>query len=47
MPSLRLLIKRRSDCPGPLCNVGLARSGAVYVIAAGRANHAGKGGWRG
>ncbi len=47
MPSLRLLINGRSDCPGPLCNVGLARSGTVYVIAAGRANHAGKGGWRG
>ena len=47
MPSLRLLITGRADCPGPLCNVGLARSGTVYVIAAGRANHAGKGGWRG
>ena len=47
MPSLRLLITGRPDCPGPLCNVGLARSGAVYVVAAGRANHAGKGGWRG
>lgn len=47
MPSLQLLIRGRSDCPGPLCNVGLARSGTVYVIAAGRANHAGKGGWQG
>lgn len=47
MPSLNLLIRGRGDCPGPLCNVGLARSGAVYVVAAGRANHAGKGGWRG
>lgn len=47
MPSLRLLVVGRSDLPGPLCNVGLGRSGRVYVIAAGRANHAGSGGWRG
>ncbi|HVF75230.1 MAG TPA: N-acetylmuramoyl-L-alanine amidase [Acidimicrobiales bacterium] len=46
MPSLGLLVRGRSDCPGPLCNVGLARSGAVYVVASGRANHAGKGAWR-
>ncbi len=47
MPSLRLLINGRSDVPGPLCNVGLARSGTVFVVAAGRANHAGKGSWNG
>ena len=47
IPSLRLLINGREDCAGPLCNFGLARSGTVYVVAAGRANHAGKGGWKG
>lgn len=47
MPTLRILINGRSDLPGPLCNVGLSRSGKVYVIAAGRANHAGRGGWKG
>lgn len=36
MPSLRVLIYGRSDLPGPLCNVGLGRSGKVYVVAAGR-----------
>ncbi len=46
MPTLRILVNGRSDLPGPLCNVGLARSGAVYVIASGRANHAGSGGWK-
>lgn len=47
IPSLRVLIHGRSDLPGPLCNVGLGRSGTVYVVAAGRANHAGVGGWKG
>lgn len=47
MPSLKLLINGRSDLPGPLCNVGHGRSGKVYIMAAGRANHAGAGGWRG
>lgn len=36
-----LLVKGRSDLPGPLCQLGLMRDGTVYVIAAGRANHAG------
>lgn len=45
MPSLRVLIYGRSDLPGPLCQVGLGRSGTVYVVAAGRANHAGSGSW--
>jgi Negative regulator of beta-lactamase expression len=33
--------------PGPLCHVLLAPDGACHLIAAGRANHAGTGGWRG
>lgn len=38
---IRLLIAGRSDLPGPLCHFGLGRDGTVYLIAAGRANHAG------
>ena len=56
IPSLNILINGRSGLPGPLCNVGQSRSSnfhpeakfdEVYLIAAGRANHAGTGGWRG
>ena len=47
IPSLRILIHGRADLPGPLCQIGLGRSGTVHVIAAGRANHAGRGGWNG
>lgn len=47
MPTLRLLVEGRSDLPGPLSQLGLGRSGTVYVIASGRANHAGKGSWDG
>lgn len=39
---IRLLVMGRSDLPGPLCHFGLGRSGTVYVIASGRANHAGR-----
>ncbi|MGH2714796.1 MAG: N-acetylmuramoyl-L-alanine amidase [Thermoleophilaceae bacterium] len=49
-PSLGILINGRSDLPGPLCQVSLDYEGVVYVIAAGRANHAGipdGGAWRG
>lgn len=47
MPTLRTLIEGRSDLPGPLAQVGVAYDGTVYVIAAGRANHAGRVGKRG
>lgn len=47
LPSLNTLIYGRSDLPGPLCNVGLGRSGTCYIVAAGRANHAGQGNWGG
>jgi len=47
MPSLGLLINGRTGLPGPLAHYGLGRSGKVYVVAAGTANHAGAGGWRG
>ena len=50
-PSLVTCIEGRPDLPGPLCNVYQSRepSGAdiAYVIASGRANHAGEGGWKG
>jgi len=46
-PSLAVCIKGRSDLPGPLCQVLKARDQTCYVIASGRANHAGKGGWNG
>lgn len=47
MPSLGTLIDGRSDLPGPLAQLGLGRDGTWYVIAAGRANHAGAGAWKG
>ena len=47
MPSLRVLIEGRSDLSGPLAQLGLGRDGTYYVIAAGRAFHAGPGVWNG
>lgn len=50
MPSLRVLIEGRPGIPGPLSQLGLARDGTYFVIAAGRANHAGlpdANGWQG
>src|SRR5215213_1376503 len=46
-PSLALVRDGRSDLSGPLCHVGLGRDGTWYVVAAGRANHAGEGNYRG
>jgi peptidoglycan hydrolase-like protein with peptidoglycan-binding domain len=54
MPSLNTLLNGRKDkngelIPGPLSQLGLARDGTFYVLAAGRANHAGdgQGAWAG
>lgn len=47
MPSLGVLVSGRPGIPGPLSQFGVGRSGTIYVVAAGRANHAGNGGWRG
>src|SRR5687767_5259956 len=47
MPSLQTLIRGQSDLPGPLAQLGLARDGTYFVISAGRANHAGRGIWKG
>lgn len=40
-PSLRVVRDGRSGLPGPLSQLGLGRSGTVYVIAAGVCYHAG------
>jgi peptidoglycan hydrolase-like protein with peptidoglycan-binding domain len=47
MPTLLTLRDGRPDLVGPLSQLGLGRDGTYYVIAAGRANHAGVGEWRG
>lgn len=46
-PSLNLCVVGRSDLDGPLCNDFLTRAGVNVIVAAGRANHAGVGGFRG
>jgi N-acetyl-anhydromuramyl-L-alanine amidase AmpD len=46
-PSLGTVVNGRSDLPGPLCQILLGRDGTAYIIAAGRANHAGRGLWHG
>jgi hypothetical protein len=49
-PSLLTCIEGRPDLPGPLCSVYQSREPSTdiaYVIASGRANHAGEGSWRG
>jgi peptidoglycan hydrolase-like protein with peptidoglycan-binding domain len=47
MPTLGTLIAGRQGLPGPLSQLGLGRDGTFYLIAAGRANHAGAGSWQG
>lgn len=44
VPALGTCLRGRPDVPGPLCQVLVGRDGTVHVIAAGRANHAGRGG---
>src|SRR4051794_27978188 len=46
-PSLNTVIHGRTGLPGPLAQLLLARNGTYYVVAAGRANHAGAGAWQG
>ena len=43
-PSLHTCRDGRPGINGPLCNVMIGRDRTVFVVAAGRANHAGKGG---
>ena len=47
MPSLTVITKGRPGLDGPLAQLGLGRDGTWFVIAAGRANHAGAGSWKG
>jgi hypothetical protein len=47
LPSLNVLIFGRSGVPGPLCNDALARNACLWMVAAGRSNNAGSGGWNG
>lgn len=42
IPSLPVLVHGRPGLSGPLCNLGLARNGDVYVVAGGLAYHAGR-----
>lgn len=46
-PSLGVCTNGRKGLSGPLCNVFMARDCTLYVVAAGRANHAGAGSWAG
>jgi hypothetical protein len=46
-PSLNVVTNGRAGLAGPLCNYGLGRSGAIYVIAAGVGWHAGASRYRG
>ncbi|MBA3421358.1 MAG: N-acetylmuramoyl-L-alanine amidase [Thermoleophilaceae bacterium] len=47
-PGLGVCVEGRPGINGPLCNVLVARDATAYLVAAGRANHAGKGGpWQG
>jgi N-acetylmuramoyl-L-alanine amidase len=40
-PSLKVVRDGRPGLPGPLAQYGLGRDGTIYVIAAGKCNHAG------
>jgi hypothetical protein len=44
---VQLCIHGRPDLAGPLCHVVLDPHGTCHLVAAGRANHAGAGGWKG
>jgi spore germination cell wall hydrolase CwlJ-like protein len=46
MPSLRIVTEGREDLSGPLAQLCLGRDGTFYVVAAGKAYHAGEGNWR-
>lgn len=47
MPSLRVVTNGRPGLSGPLSQLCLGRDGTYFVVAAGRANHAGRGSWQG
>jgi hypothetical protein len=47
MPSLGITTDGRVDLPGPFAQLALGRDGTFFVVAAGRALHAGLGNWQG
>jgi len=47
MPSLGIVTNGRPDLSGPLSQLCLGRDGTYFVVAAGRAFHAGAGSWQG
>jgi hypothetical protein len=47
MPSLGVVTNGRPGLSGPLSQLCLGRDGTWFVVAAGRASHAGKGDWQG
>jgi peptidoglycan hydrolase-like protein with peptidoglycan-binding domain len=47
MPSLGVITHGRPGLSEPLAQLGLGRDGTFFVVAAGRANHAGRGMWQG
>lgn len=47
MSSMGELLTGRAGISPPLAHIGLGRSGTVYLLAAGYANHAGAGQWPG
>jgi hypothetical protein len=47
MPSLGIVTEGRPDLKGPLSQLCLGRDGTFFVVAAGRAYHAGAGKWQG
>ena len=47
MPSLDIVTNGRPDLRGPLSQLCLGRDGTFFVVAAGRASHAGVGNWQG
>jgi hypothetical protein len=47
MPSLGIVTNGRPGLSGPLSQLCLGRDGTFFVVAAGRANHAGAGNWQG
>lgn len=46
-PSLKVVTDGRPGLSGPLSQLGLGRDGTYYIIAAGKAQHAGKGAFAG
>lgn len=47
MPSLGIVTNGRPDLAGPLAQLCLGRDGTYFIVAAGRAFHAGPGQWEG